>query len=111
MSALGAVHHHTLVLIRRACAMNCPHIVNHGPRPADSTPCDTVRQTKTAGGALVSLLDAQALLHCVALIPNVNVIASQLRRPLWRKSIYARRSYPIDIVVEASPRIVSVQRI
>src|SRR5215470_19687761 len=50
--------------------------------------------------ALLALLDAEGLLHRVALIPNENVKASEPVRPFGTQRVDALDDDPVDVVIE-----------
>ena len=54
-------------------------------------------------------INSQALLHCVALIPNIDVECCQLVDPFRRQGVHALDGDTVDIVVKQGPRIRLVQ--
>src|SRR5687767_4249632 len=55
-------------------------------------------------------VDPEALLHRVALVPDVDVVGRELARPLRCQLIDAARRDAIDVVIEHGPRVADVRR-
>jgi len=61
-----------------------------------------------ASGAWGDSVDANTLLHRIALVPDVHVERRQPGRPLRRHLIHAVNHHTIDVVVEYGPWIATV---
>src|SRR3954471_21566696 len=57
------------------------------------------------------LIDAQRLLHRIALVPDESIESCEPVRPFGRKCVDALRRHPVDIVIENCPRIPGIQGI
>src|SRR5687767_1266689 len=59
----------------------------------------------------IASIDAQALLHRIALVPDVHVIGGQPGRPLRRQRIHAADDHTIDVMVVERPGVIAVGRV
>src|SRR5882762_9462264 len=64
---------------------------------------------RTCYGNSIDSVDAQRLLHRIALVPNENVIAGEFGGPFGCEGADTLRCHTIDVVIKNRPRIAFIQ--